>query len=383
MPGRPASPRPAHAPAPQHVTDKWAVLRDLGLARRAFGLRDRDLSLLQALMSFHPDQSLRETDNLIVFPSNRSLSARAHGMAESTLRRRLGVLIEAGLLQRHDSPNGKRYAVRGDIEAARVFGFDLRPLLLRAAEIAEAARMERARQAECRRLREAISLALRDIEVLSGAADEDAMALIAQARREIRRKLDVARLTEMHDSIETWRADILPQAEVVETTEMSGSDARNERHIQDSDIIKIESLEPETEARNGTIRPATQQCEIAQSKDAGRPSAPQDATLEQVIKICPEVTHYLPSDLRHWHQYVAALALVANYIGIDAATWAHAQRKMGPENAAITVSAILQSLPRIAKPGAYLRSLAGRFAEGTFRPSRMLGALSRAKVCAS
>lgn len=73
----------------------------------------------------------------MVFPSNIQLSIRAHGIAEATLRRHLALLVEAGLIIRKDSANGKRYARKdedGSIEHA--FGFDISPLLMRAEELA-------------------------------------------------------------------------------------------------------------------------------------------------------------------------------------------------------------------------------------------------------
>ena len=58
----------------------------------------------------------------------------------------------AGLIQRKDSPNGKRYARRdkgGDIEQA--FGFDLSPLLARAVELAGLAQEVAAERLQFRR----------------------------------------------------------------------------------------------------------------------------------------------------------------------------------------------------------------------------------------
>ncbi len=58
--------------------------------------------------------------------------ADTQGMPASTLRRHLAVLVDAGLIVRRDSPNGKRYARKnraGAIELA--FGFDLSPLVVR------------------------------------------------------------------------------------------------------------------------------------------------------------------------------------------------------------------------------------------------------------
>nr|MCU0912031.1 replication initiation protein [Paracoccaceae bacterium] len=157
----------AEAPAPDGAPDKWAILRDLTAARAAFAVTDRDLAVLAALLSFHPAPRLEDDAALVVHPSNAALGARAHGMAEATLRRHLAALVRAGLVVRHDSPNGKRYALRGPdgaVEAA--FGFDLRPLLVRAAEISAAAAEARAAEAALARLRTRTVLALRDIAKL-------------------------------------------------------------------------------------------------------------------------------------------------------------------------------------------------------------------------
>ena len=99
-----------------------------------------------------------------MFPSNRELSIRAHGMAPATLRRHLACLVEAGLIIRRDFPNGKRFARRGqggEIEGA--FGFDLTPLVARADEIENLAEEVRAENRAMRLLRERITLLRRDI----------------------------------------------------------------------------------------------------------------------------------------------------------------------------------------------------------------------------
>lgn len=60
------------------------------------GIQSNSLAVLDALLSFYPENDLRQDVPLIVFPSNAQLSLRAHGMAGSTLRRHLAVLVEAG-----------------------------------------------------------------------------------------------------------------------------------------------------------------------------------------------------------------------------------------------------------------------------------------------
>lgn len=136
--------------ASETVVHKWRLFRALTEAKEPIGVTDRALSVLHALLSFHQETALtlperdpksESEDNsagagVVVFPSNRELSIRAHGMAPATLRRHLASLVEAGLIIRRDSPNGKRFARRGqggEIESA--FGFDLTPLIARVAEI--------------------------------------------------------------------------------------------------------------------------------------------------------------------------------------------------------------------------------------------------------
>ena len=160
------------------VVHKWRLFRALTEAKAPLGVTDRALSVLHALLSFHqetaltlpaPDPRADDEDGegsagIVVFPSNRELSIRAHGMAPATLRRHLACLVDAGLIIRRDSPNGKRYARRGqggEIESA--FGFDLTPLVARAEEIENLAEEVRSENKAIRLLRERITLLRRDI----------------------------------------------------------------------------------------------------------------------------------------------------------------------------------------------------------------------------
>lgn len=87
------------------AVNKWKVFNDVGEAKDVFGLQDRSITVLQALLSFYPNDELSdESGGLIVFPSNNQLSLRAHGIAGTTLRRHLSALVDAGLIERRDSP---------------------------------------------------------------------------------------------------------------------------------------------------------------------------------------------------------------------------------------------------------------------------------------
>ena len=109
-----------------------------------------------------------------MFPSNKELSIRAHGMAPATLRRHLACLVDAGLIIRRDSPNGKRFARRGQGGAIEdAFGFDLTPLVARAEEIENLAEEVRAENRAMALLREKITLTRRDIAKMIATGIEE------------------------------------------------------------------------------------------------------------------------------------------------------------------------------------------------------------------
>lgn len=360
----------AEAPAPDHAPDKWAVLRDLTTARADFSISDRDLSVLAALLSFHPGKELADDDKLIVFPSNASLSDRAHGMAESTLRRHLGALVRAGLILRRDSPNGKRYATR-DLSGSldRVFGFDLRPLLTRSAEIANAAQEARHVEFAKRRLRESAVIRLRDAAKLiqwgreQMAANWDALSdACALLQRALRRKLDTDKLRELADQAQR----LLDQVNAVIapiTDEMSGNDGENERHHQSSDK-DIHESEP---------------CEEKQDRQPEHIAKDPPIPLGLVLKATPDILDYARDGIRSWRDLVTTAHFVCPMLGISPDAWRQAQEAMGEEVAAVTLSCIMQRADVIQRPGGYLRALTGKAESTGFSPGPMVMALLRAE----
>lgn len=130
--GQIASQVKARAMSKDAAVHKWQTFQHIREARDLLGATDRAVAILNALLSFHQETVLTGDRDLIVWPSNEQLMARANGMSPSTLRRHLAVLVECGLIIRRDSPNGKRFARkgrRGEIEQA--FGFDLSPIVAR------------------------------------------------------------------------------------------------------------------------------------------------------------------------------------------------------------------------------------------------------------
>ena len=61
---------------------KWQVFQHIREARDLVGATDRALAILNALLSFHPETTLAGDGELVVWPSNEQLMARANGMPE-------------------------------------------------------------------------------------------------------------------------------------------------------------------------------------------------------------------------------------------------------------------------------------------------------------
>ena len=244
--------------------DKWKLYRALCEARERLGVTDRALAILNALLSFYPKNELAAEDTMIVFPSNAQLSLRAHGMAEQTIRRHVASLIEAGLLTRRDSANGKRFVRRdreGQIDEA--FGFSLAPLLARAEEIERLAAEVEAERLHLQRLKERLTICRRDVvKLMETAIEEGASGDWEAARAEYRtiladypRKPSARMVAETLDAMTFLRENILNQLEMqLKTQNQSGSATQDERHIQNSKSDSISELEPRFEKTQGQNR---------------------------------------------------------------------------------------------------------------------------------
>ncbi|SET84882.1 plasmid replication protein RepC [Paracoccus homiensis] len=371
------------ASVPGRPVNKWELLRELSKAQAAFGVSERDLTVLQGLLSFFPNDALGGNAEMVVFPSNKAICERLNGMPCSTMRRHLARLVDAGLLQRRDSPNGKRY-VRKHGEERVAFGFDLSPLYCQSEEIARAAEVVREAADRVRRLREVVSLMRRDLAALAEFGDEikpglglwdhlrDKAALTARA---LRRKLSI-------EDLEAYRADLealLDQARNIidgsETEEMSANDARFERHHHNSNKDSID-LEPALEKSGAAA--------VVPDVDRDGPVADVDEQdtrhlpkipLHLVIAACPSLKTFYEGEIRHWHQLFDAACHVRPAMGISASAWEEAQRFMGPEQASIVVAAMLERFESIRSPGGYLRALAAKAAAGEFSCGPMVMAL--------
>lgn len=371
------------ASVPGRPVNKWELLRELSKAQAAFGVSERDLTVLQGLLSFFPDDALGGNAEMVVFPSNKAICERLNGMPCSTMRRHLARLVEAGLLQRRDSPNGKRY-VRKHGEERVAFGFDLSPLYCQSEEIARAAEAVREAEERVRRLREVVSLMRRDLAALAEFGDEmqPGLGIWDQLRdkailtaRALRRKLSI-------EDLAAYRADVevlLDQARNIidgsETEEMNTNDARSERHHHSSNKESID-LEPALEKSGAAAGvPDVDRDEPVADVDEQDTRHLPKIPLHLVIAACPSLKTFYQGEIRHWHQLFDAACHVRPAMGISASAWEEAQRFMGPEQASIVVSAMLERFEDIRSPGGYLRALTAKAVAGEFSCGPMVMAL--------
>ena len=373
---------------PGKPVNKWEILRDLSKAQAAFGVSERDLTVLQGLLSFFPNDTLGEQGEMIVFPSNKAICERLNGMACSTMRRHLARLVEARLVIRRDSPNGKRY-IRRHGDARIAFGFDLSPLYRKAADIAHAA--EAAREAESRkqRLRVIVSLMRRDLAAMAEYGKENQPELGAwdqfcdtavEITRALRRKLSLDELLAFRARLEACLNHARDIIDGIASDEMITNDAQFERHHHNSkkDLIEFEHHSKKT-CPEDEVPETTPEKPIGTAKDAEKlPRIP----LRLVLDSCPTIKSFYQGDIRHWHQLFDAACHIRPAMGITVSAWEEAQRIMGPEQAAIVVVAMLERFSEIRSPGGYLRALSSKAATGGFSCGPMVMALLNRKNAA-
>jgi replication initiation protein RepC len=363
-----------------NTADKWKVLRDASAAMDKLGLQSNSLALLDALLSFYPETELRQDAQLIVFPSNAQLSLRAHSMAGATIRRHLAILVDAGLIIRRDSANGKRFARKGrggEIESA--FGLDLSPLLARAEELAMLAQQVAAERAAFKRAKENLTICRRDVRKLITAAIEEGAPgdwetvedIYVSLVSRIPRRPTACDLAEILDEMELLQEEVVNRLQINEKTENpSANDAQPERHIQNSKPDSIHELEPSSRKEQGA----------KSSPIPRRDSEPLKAfPLSMVLRACPTISDYGQGGrIASWRELMSAAVVVRSMLGISPSAYQDACDVMGPENAAVAVACILERANFINSAGGYLRDLTRRTDKGEFSLGPMIMAALRA-----
>ncbi len=390
---------------PDASVDKWKLFRALCEARQMLGVSDRALAVLNALLSFYPGNELSPANGLVVFPSNSQLALRAHGIAPATLRRHLAALVDAGLLIRRDSPNGKRYARRGgDGEVAQAFGFSVAPLIARADEINGLAGQVVADRLFLRVTREKLTLCRRDVAKLIETALEEGApgdwlgvyehfrSLVTQIPRSPAAS-DILPILEEMGMLRDEVVNLLERC--LKTKKPSGNESQIEQHIQTSNPESISDIEPALEKKQtetvvpqikpvvvemieGETRSYRQRAEGPDDTQSGGAGGLKSFPLGLVLRACPEIAMYGPGGaIGSWRDMMTAGVVVRSMLGVSASAYEEACNIMGPENAATVMACLLERSGQINSAGGYLRDLTRRAERGEFAIGPMLMALAR------
>jgi replication initiation protein RepC len=373
----------AKARPSEKAVHKWNVFRAICAARARLGVSERSLSVLNALLTFHPETALTGED-LIVFPSNQRLALRAHGMAPTTLRRHLAALVDGGLIIRRDSPNGKRYARKGrggDIELA--FGFDLGPIVARADEFEFLAEEVRAEERALKLVRERITILRRDIaKMIATGMEENVPVHCAKAGpadwlgvytlyrsilARVPRTANRHQLEPIAEELSLLADEVLSVLEShIKTRNTDANESQIGRHKQNSKPDSPIELEPASQKSRGPA--AEPEPQTSRMPEGTFP-------LGMVLDACPDLADYSKTGISNWRDFVATAGLVRSMLGISPSAWEEAREAMGEIPAAIVVAAILQRGAAINSAGGYLRSLTERARAGKFSLGPMLMAL--------
>jgi replication initiation protein RepC len=362
--------------------DKWRVYRSACEARTVLGLRDRALAVLNALLTFYPEQELSEESNLVVFPSNAQLALRANGIAGTTLRENLALLVQTGLIQRNDSPNGKRYARKGNdgaIETA--YGFSLAPLLARAEELAVLAHQVAEESRRLRVIKERITITRRDVRKLITAAVEEGAAgnwqavedaLVSTIAR-LKPAKTILALEACLEELTLLREEAVNMLEIQLVSQKSDTNESGyRRHIQNSNTESLNELEPSSRNEQGEPSPV-------KPKSSGIPI--KAFPLGMVLRACPQISDYAAGGaISHWRELMNAAVVVRSTLGVSPSAYQEACEAMGPENAAVAMACVLERAGHINSPGGYLRNLTRRTERGEFSLGPMLMALLRTQA---
>jgi replication initiation protein RepC len=378
-----ASQAVAKARPPEKAVHKWQVFRAICTAKARVGVSERALAVLDALLSFHPETTL-SGEGLIVFPSNQQLALRAHGMAPATLRRHLAALVDCGLIIRRDSPNGKRFARKGQGGAIDMaFGFDLSPLVARAEEFEAWAEEVRAEERALKLVRERITLCRRDIAKMIATGIEEGvptrragqgLAGWVEVHRLYRSILERLPRSAVREELEPVAEELTLLAEEIlslleshiKLQKTSANESQTERHIHNSNPHSPIDLEPGfPESQGAKSAPQSQPSRVPN----------QRFPLGMVLEACPDIVDYARGGISNWRDFLCVATVVRSMLGISPSAWEAAQSVLGELPAAIVVAAILQKGAAIASAGGYLRELTRKAEAGEFTLGPMLMAL--------
>lgn len=280
----------------------------------------------------------------IVFPSNASLSERTNGLNERTIRRCIGHLVDAGLIQRRDSATRKRFPLRYGGLIRDAFGFDLQPMYDRERELTEHAEQLVGDQEKLRSLK-AEALALR-VEALRQAKDVETVSFLQNVRNILRRatlKADeiielITKLAELAGA--TIREFPAGNREAQKTMpdQLSGDDGQNVRHVEPTRL----NIKKDTTGAHSS----------SGSNERQDPTTMAWTDLKNV-------SDFFPNEPRDHQSVVNMLADVAKLLRIEQGRIMRHLRKRGPRQLLIALDELIlrASTGQVRNTNAYLDAM--------------------------
>ncbi|TGN67988.1 replication protein C [Paracoccus liaowanqingii] len=232
--------------------NRYDLLGPVRTLRKDLGLTTNDLAVLTALISFLPRERHGNLDSeqlalTVVFPSNASLSERANGLDERTLRRCLGRLATAELIERKSSANGKRFPLRYGGVIRDAFGIDLKPLMQQYATLSLRASQLTEKHARLRSLK-AEALALRASVLQQTSLDDTKISTLSAIRNILRRAtLTVETVLGIISELRKFGADV--RASYGE--QHADAPDKNRNELQDVDLCFHSTKSTDLSATNG------------------------------------------------------------------------------------------------------------------------------------
>ena len=371
-----ASQMVATARPPEKVVHKWKIFHAICAARPRLGVSERSLSVLNALLTFHPETALdrRGRSHRLPIQSSALVARPRHaGLHAASSSGRAGRRWPRSF----DATARTANATRARMAPARS---SLRSVLIcRHSSFAQkSSRAWRPTvETEARALklvRERITLCRRDIAKMiatgieegvptrrggQGPADwQEVHAAFRAIVDQIPRTATRQQLEPIAEELSQLADDVLNLLEThIKSKNLSANESHIERHIQNSNPNPSIDLEPSLqEGRAARAEPKPQPSSVAEG------SYP----LGMVLNACPDIVDYAKGGISNWRDFLATAAVVRSMLGISPSAWEEAQTVMGEMQAAVVVACILQRGTAIRSAGGYLRGLTRKAEAGEF-----------------
>ncbi|OZA19461.1 MAG: hypothetical protein B7Y02_00750 [Rhodobacterales bacterium 17-64-5] len=340
--------------------NRWAALNAVQSAMESLGLRDRDIAVLRGLLTFIVPSKWNE--KLMVYASNTSLQARCDGIDERTLRRRLARLCEVGLIVRHQSPNRKRYVVRGmQGEPILSYGFDLSPLRDNVNRIRAIGEEQRAVDLRAKVLKAILRDRLHKLAE-AGFRAETENRHVEALQKILRRKTD---LTTLESAIQAVESYLPPNVQAIEfckqSADLSDTLGQSDRHIQSSNKEYIEEKQDANETPKGKV-----------SVDV------TDLTLGECIEAARSAMEFAQEPPRTWNELAKLASQLAPAIGVQAGQLLRTRETLGERGTSLAIIGLVEAFARIKEPSRYLNALVTKASKSGLNIVRMFRSLTTA-----